>query len=455
MIAAVLWSGKVLPEAVKPAGNPLTPTVVLLLRYSLSTMSKRIVFAVWGSLGDLHPYMAIARELRTRGHRCVIATTNFHRERVEAEQFEFAPMGPHLDADPALMKNSLHLRRGPRFLLRDMVIPYTRQSVVETMTAIAGADLLVTHPIAYGAQLVAQKTEIPWASTALAPAGMFSGCEPSVRMQSPILAKLESTGPWLDRILLKVARRETNRWVAPIHKVRDELGLPSNGNPIFEGQFSPQLTLALFSPLFATAQPDWPPNTVITGFPFYSESNSMDARLRNFMESGSPPIVFTLGSAASAVPRNFFDESLKAIARLQRRAALIVGAFGPNQFTSGLPANVAAFPYAPYSELFSHAAVNVHHGGIGTTAQALRSGRPMLVVPFAFDQPDNAARARKLGVARSLFIHQYNASRAVRELGPLLEDAGYRQNASAVGERLKAEDGVGKACDALERLIAA
>lgn len=418
-------------------------------------MPKRIVFAVWGSLGDLHPYLAIARELQARGHRCVIATTNFHRQRVEADHFEFAPMGLHLDADPALLKNSLHLRRGPRFLLRDMVIPYTRESVVETMAAIAGADLLVTHPIAYGAQLVAQKTEMPWASTALAPTGMFSGCEPSVRMQSPLLSKLESTGPWLDRVLLKIARRETNRWVAPIHKVRDELGLPSNGNPIFEGQFSPQSTLAMFSPLFGTAQPDWPPNTVITGFPFYSEPAPMDAALQKFLDSGEGPVVFTLGSAASAVPRNFFDESLKAIARLQCRAVLIVGAFGPNQFSRGLPANVAAFPYAPYGEIFSRAAVTVHHGGIGTTAQALRAGHPMLVVPFAFDQPDNAARARKLGVARSLFIHQYNASRAVRELGPLLEDARYRHSAVSVGERIKAEDGVGKACDVLERLPAA
>jgi len=417
-------------------------------------MPKRIVFAVWGSLGDLHPYLAIAHELQARGHHCVIATTNFHRERVEAEQLEFAPMGPHLDADPVLMKKSMHLRRGPRFLLRDMVIPYTRQSFVETMKAIAGADLLVTHPIAYGAQLAAQKTEIRWASTALAPTGMFSAYEPSVRMQSPTLSKLEAAGPWLDHLLLKIARHTTNRWNAPIREVRSELGLLSKANPIFEGQFSPQLTLAMFSPLFGTAQPDWPPNTVISGFPFYNEPAAMDEGLGNFLNDGEPPVVFTLGSAASAVPRHFFDESLKAIARLQCRALLIVGSLAPNQFGSGLPRNVAAFPYAPYSELFSRAAVNVHHGGIGTTAQALRSGRPMLVAPFAFDQPDNAARAGKLGVARSLFIQHYTAARAARELEPLLRDAAYRESATKVGERIRAEDGVAKACNALERLLA-
>jgi MGT family glycosyltransferase len=416
-------------------------------------MPNRIVFAVWGSLGDLHPYFAIALELQARGHRCVVATTNFHRERVEAAQLEFAPMGPHLDADPVLMKNSMHLRRGPRFLLRDLVIPYTRQGFAETMTAIAGADLLVTHPITYGAHLAAQKTGIRWASTALAPMGMFSAYEASVRMQSPLLSKLETSSPWLDRLLLKIARRTTDRWNMPITSLRDELGLRSRANPIFEGQFSPQLTLAMFSSLFGEAQPDWPSNTVITGFPFYDETAAMDEGLRHFLDDGEPPVVFTLGSAASAVPRNFFDESLKAIARLQCRAVLIVGLFGPNQFRSGLPSNVAAFPYAPYGELFSRAAVNVHHGGIGTTAEALRSGRPMMVVPFAFDQPDNAARARKLGVARSVPINRYAAPRVLRELEPLVKDARYRESAASVSEHIRTEDGVGRACDALENLL--
>jgi rhamnosyltransferase subunit B len=416
-------------------------------------MAKRIIFAVWGSLGDLHPYLAIARELQARGHQCVIATTHFHRERVKAAQLEFVSLGPHLDADPVLMKNSMHLRRGPRVLLRDVVIPYTRQSFAETMAAIQGADLLVTHPITYGAHLAAQKSGIRWASTALAPMGMFSVYEGSARTQSPELAKLEWVGPWLDRALMKVARFNTSRWTMPIAKLRNELGISSDANAIFEGQFSPLLTLALFSPLFGRPQPDWPPNTVITGFPFYDEPAEMDAGLRNFLTNGEPPVVFTLGSAASMAPRAFFEESLKAVATLKCRAILIVGLYGPNQFRDGLPSGVAAFPYAPYEQLFPRAAVTVHHGGIGTTAQELRSGRPALVVPFAFDQPDNAARAKKLGVGRSLSIHQYDAATAARELEPLLRDPAYAKAAGSVGEITRAEDGARRASDELERLL--
>ena len=417
-------------------------------------MAKRIVFAVWGSLGDLHPYLAIAGELQRRGHNCVIATSNFHRPKLEGLQLDYVPLGPHFDADPDLMKRSMHLRKGPRFLLRDLLIPYTRRAFDDTMAAISGADLLVTHPITYGAHLAAQKSGIRWASTVLAPSGMFSAHDGSARSQSATLAKLERVGPWLDRALMKYARWMTEKWSAPITQARRELGLAGTGHAIFEGQFSPQLNLALFSPEFGQPQPDWPPHTVITGFPFYDEPDGVDPGLRDFLQEGEPPVVFTLGSAASMVPRKFFDASLQAVGRLQRRAVLIVGLFAPQNFTNGLPRGVAAFAYAPYGTLFSRAAVTVHHGGIGTTAQALRSGRPMLVVPFAFDQPDNAARAKRLGAARTLFIHQYTAAAATRELDALLQQAQYRERAASVGERIRAQDGVGKACEELEKLLA-
>jgi UDP:flavonoid glycosyltransferase YjiC (YdhE family) len=416
-------------------------------------VAKRIVLAVWGSLGDVYPYLAIACELQSRGHHCVIATHYLARPRVEAAGLEFAPMGPHLAPDPEAMKKAMHLRRGPRYLLRDVVLPYTPLSFEETMRAIAGADLLITHPIAYGAQIAAEKSGIRWASTTLAPMGFMSVHDSSLHRQSPALARLKTVGPLLDRVVLRYARWATANWVRPARQLRAQLGLPLRASPIFEGQFSPTLTLALFSSLFGQPQADWPPNTVITGFPFYRESAGHPPELCDFLDAGPPPVIFTLGSSASAVPGSFFEQSLGAIRRMGGRAILIVGEFAPNVLPHPLPPNVAVFPYAQYSELFPHAAVNVHQGGIGTTAEALRAGRPMLVVPFAFDQPDNAARAVQLGVARSLSINRYTASGAARELEQLLHDASYAGNAAAVGARIRAEDGVGAACREVEKLL--
>jgi rhamnosyltransferase subunit B len=416
-------------------------------------MAHRIVFAVWGSLGDLHPYLAVARGLQERGHQCVIATHNFVRSRVEGSGLEFAPMGPHYDFDPELIRKSYHPRRGGEFLLRQLLFPYTRQAFDETMHAIDGADLLVTHPIAYGAQIAAQKTGIRWASTVLAPMTFFSAHEPTLRRHFPALAQLKTLGPLLDRAFIRCARWMTGGWLGPTTQLRDEVGLPRGSNPLFEGQFSPALTLALFSPLFGRPLPDWPPNTIITGFPFYREPVALPPELSAFLDTGPPPVVFTLGSSAWITAGTFFEESLQAVRQLGCRAVLVVGEFASNTLPQPLPPGVAVFPYAPYSELFPRVAVIVHQGGIGTTAEALRSGRPMLVVPFSFDQPDNAARTVNLGAARSVPVRSYNARTATRELEPLLHDPSYAASAAEVGERIRAEDGVGAASDALERLL--
>jgi UDP:flavonoid glycosyltransferase YjiC (YdhE family) len=132
------------------------------------------------------------------------------------------------------------------------------------------------------------------------------------------------------------------------------------------------------------------------------------------------------------------------------RALLLVGHknFRP---PAPLPEGVAAFEYAPFGELLPRAAAVVHHGGVGSTGQGLRAGRPQLVVPFSHDQFDNAERAARLGAARVLPRPKYNARSAARELGELLSAEGYRTRAAEVGEVVRGEDGANAACDLIER----
>jgi len=92
----------------------------------------------------------------------------------------------------------------------------------------------------------------------------------------------------------------------------------------------------------------------------------------------------------------------------------------------------------------------VHHGGIGTTAQAMRSGRPMLVVPFSHDQFDNGARVKRLGIAGVLYRSRYTAATAERALRPLLEDPRYVKSGARVAEQIATEDGIVTAADEIE-----
>ena len=110
--------------------------------------------------------------------------------------------------------------------------------------------------------------------------------------------------------------------------------------------------------------------------------------------------------------------------------------------------------YAPYSALFPRAELVVHQGGVGTTAQCLRAGRPMLIMPYSHDQPDNARRMRRMGVARVIQRTSYKPWRVARRLRTMLADPEFEARARSVAEEVGREDGVKSACDALEALQA-
>jgi len=215
----------------------------------------------------------------------------------------------------------------------------------------------------------------------------------------------------------------------------------------------------MFSRVLAKPRPDWPPNTRITGHVFYDGSgrDGLSPDLERFLASGPAPVVFTLGTGVvgkGPAADSFYRESLKAVRILKLRSLFLVGKGPKSRLPVPLPKGAAAVDYAPFSKLFPRAAAVVHQGGIGTIGQVLRSGRPQLVVPFAVDQPDNALRVQRLGGAEVLYPRRYAAPRAARRLHDLIGASGYASRAGEIARRVRSEDGVGDACDAIEELFA-
>ncbi len=417
---------------------------------------KRIVLPTFGSLGDIHPYMAIALELQARGHNPVIATTSLYRDKIEGAGLTFAPVRPDLppprDQDQAMMNRIMEPKSGPRYLMEELIAPYVRESYADLMQASVGADLLVTHPITFASPLVARTTGIPWISTVLAPASFFSAYDPPVPPFWRWTHKLRLLGPGVMKSILDLAKWKYRS--KPVDELRDQLGIPDYGNPIFDGQHSPALVLALFSKYFAPPQPDWPSQAKITGFAFYDgrHETAMPPELLEFLNSGAAPIVFTLGTSAVWVARDFFQESIGAAKKLGRRAVLLVGD-QRNRPPEPLPPEVIAVDYAPFESLLESACVVVHHGGVGTTSQGLRAGVPTLIVPFAFDQSDNAAHAARLGTSRTVYRRSYKAERVARELDNLLSKPQYALKAKEVGAHLRSEYGAATAADLIEQFL--
>jgi UDP:flavonoid glycosyltransferase YjiC (YdhE family) len=398
----------------------------------------RILFATLGTLGDLNPYLAIARGLAARGHEPVVATHEYWRSAVERQGIGFRPVRP--DATPkdrTLSARAMSSRLGPAVALREILLPALEDSYADTLAAARGADAVLTHPLAFTASIVAERSGLPWISTVLAPLFFFSQSDFSVL--APLLI-----------------RSVTDPWMRPVRELRGRLGLPPGSHPLYEGQHSPLRTLALFSRVIAHPQPEWPQSARVTGFAFHdTPSEDPKARcLEAFLAAGPPPVVFTLGSSAAYVAGRFYDESLVAARQLGRRAVLLVGDEPGSRLGVPLGDDAIAIARAAHHELFPRAAALVHHGGIGTLAQALRAGRPMLVVPWSHDQPDNARRAVRLGVARVLSSGRYRADRAADALEELLEDPAYAARAAEVSAVVRTEDGVAAACDEIERAVA-
>jgi len=415
----------------------------------------KIVIAPYGSLGDLHPFLAIAMELRRRGHDITIASLEGYREKIGALGFEFHTLRPTYDAeDRELARLVMDTRRGTETLIKDYLFPGLRDSFDDLVEATQGADLLVPGEVVHAVHSVVEKTGIKWVSSSLAPISMLSTYEPNIYPNALFLRHLNFLGRPFHRLLFFAMHRAIDKWLGQYRDFRRDLGLSEDHDPLVRDKYSEHLHLALFSETIGRPQPDWYSPTVQTGFCFYDgqkDVGSMPPEAEAFLDAGDPPIVFTLGSAAVMDARDFFEQSFRAAKILGRRAVALYGIF--NDPPDGIDADRAAFDYAPYSKIFPRSACVVHQGGIGTTSQALRAGVPQLIMPFSHDQPDNAARCVRRGMARTISRDSYDAESAAAELEELLNESSYKAKALEVKSVIDREDGTAKACDALEGVL--
>jgi UDP:flavonoid glycosyltransferase YjiC (YdhE family) len=419
----------------------------------------RIVLSNIGTYGDTNPLIALALELKRRGHTPVMALPAVYEPKIRPLGLEFHAVRPDIDPTNTILAEMIYdVKNGTEHGLRDFLFPVLRETYADLLDAATKperADLLLLGELNYAGPIVAEVTGIPWASYVLAPLSFFSAFDPPVLPPYPRLARADKAVPGFGRVIKRVARFVSRKWPEPIYELRRELGLPKGANPLFDAKHSPSLVLALFSRVLGTEQKDWPEHTLITGFCYYDAdagNQSLPPNLEKFLSEGPAPVVFTLGSAAVLAAGKFYEYSARAAMRLGIRAVLLIGTDPRNQLKTALPESICVAEYAPYSELFSRAAMVVHQGGVGTTAQCLRAGKPMLIMPFSHDQPDNARRMRRLKVGRVMQRGRYAPWRVARRLKKMLADPLLAKRATSVAKQLAKENGVCTACDALEEL---
>jgi len=422
----------------------------------------RILITCFGSLGDLYPYVALARILQSRGHDVAVGSTSIFQSQIEAEDIPFIHLRSSLDQYTTPMKVREFLQRtfdpikGGEIVTRELM-KGIEATYSDTLKAVKCVDLVISNPMAYCTPVICREKNIPWLSTALAPMFFLSVCEPPILSPAPWLRKVHSFSPALYRGLFKLIKSASKSWAKPLYKLcKDHQLPPPSGHPIFEGQYSPYGTLAMFPNSFANAQDDWPVNTTMTGFPLLStemaEREELE-KLQAFIDAGDTPIVFALGSSAVSIAGDFYEVSAAVTRRLKQRAVLVYGQLDDHVKDIEPGNDLFIINYVAYDKLFPQARLIVHQGGIGTLAQSMAALSPLLIVPFGFDQFDNGERVEKLGIGKSLPRKDYNIENVTPMISELLSQPHYRECAEAIGKKVQADDGAANASDIIEQVL--
>ena len=420
-------------------------------------MGKKIAFTTLGSLGDLNPMLGLALELRRRGHEISFSTSRYFRPFIEKHGLTFHEVLPNLDPyNKDVIHTVLDPKRGPERLHREILFPAIAESYQAFLPVAEKADLVVNGILSYFAPLCARKLQMPWTAVMLSPMTFWSVYDPPVIPTVEYLRHVYRFGPKVNRFLFREVFRVSQEWTRPVQDLKRREGIADSSNPLTHGAASPYLNLGLYSKLLGEVQPDFPPNTLLAGFVRFDQHlrcEELSPSLRSFLQQGPPPVVFTLGSNSVMKHSYLFDLFYEVAMKLETRSVILTGEASYARY-SGMNNNKVHFDtYAPFSSLFPHAACIVQQGGIGTTGQAMHSGKPMLILPECNDQHDNLARAKRLGIATGIPMANVSAGKLHRAIEKLLGDPGYTCKARQVAAQLKQENGLSAAADAVERLL--
>ena len=413
-----------------------------------------------GTRGDVQPCVALGKGLQDAGFQVRLATSSNFELWVKQHGLDFISLAEfdpesHMQSEEvkAILesKNPVKMLRG----IYESFRPLFHEGLEGMLTALDGADICILSSLAqFGGYDACEKLGVLPILTYLQPAipmkelgSAFMPAMPNLPGKT-IYNRL--THHALIQMLWQLFRPLVN-------KAREEqLGLeklPLSGTwGIIQKR---KLSIMLgYSKYVMPPSNDWREGIHVPGYWFLDEPNqwSPPPDLEMFLENGEPPIYIGFGSMTNRDPEKNTNIMIEALVKSGERGLLMSG-WGGLQ-TAELPDNILCIESCPHSWLFPHMKAIVHHGGAGTTAAAFRAGKPQIVVPFFADQPFWGRLTHQLGVGvKPLPNKTITAESLTTAMQHVANDDKMQQTASALGEKIRQEDGVGNAVEIVKSIV--
>jgi rhamnosyltransferase subunit B len=420
-------------------------------------MHPHFIFLCVGTTGDIHPFMRLAKTFQSLGRRVTFITNTHHARLLNGSGLPFVGLGTAEDFLRVIQNPDVwDQKKGFATLLA----PYGEQ-LAQVDAAIRSVvdqspTVVFAHPLGVPGAVIAREQGLVKSVVAcyLAPTALRT-CHGEVWVGPTKMPK------WLPLTWRKALWRFVEKgWIDPIglkqvNARRSQSKLPAVSTSFLAHlEQTPDLVVTLFPSWFGPVMPDWPKHLLTGDFQLFDAepANRFSPELTAFLAAGDQPFVFTPGTG-NLHAAAFFSHALTAVTQLRQRAIFLTS--DKAQLPANLPANVLWQPYVSLSGLLPHTAALVHHGGIGTTAEALRAGTPQLVVPFGWDQYDNGARVASLGAGLVITAKDLNARKLTHALQTLTTSDRIRHHCAQVANRFVSPSDPAVLCMDIEQQVAA
>lgn len=421
----------------------------------------KVFINTFGSRGDVQPFIILGKALKEKGHAVMICTGSRFEAEVIKNGLEYGYITNEafalLDADNTILEDSLGIVGIVRVSLKLIKVakPINKKMVQNAWYAAKHfePDLVIYHPKALGAVSIAEKFNVPAIMISLIPMLAPTAEFPMLGMPNLKL------GGWYNRLTYKLVLMGYNSYLQGLNDIRiaemELKALPKYTGIIAKYDKSLVPIIHAISPHVLNRPNDWPSIYTMSGYitEDQDEQYTPPKALQDFLAAGTPPVYVGFGSMSGSNSERLTNTVVEALAQANVRGIIATGWGGLD--TMNLPDNIFTIEKVSHAWLFPQVAAVVHHGGAGTTAAGLRSGRPTIICPFMGDQPFWGDQLVRLGVGLKVSAQKrLKVEELAGAIYKVTTDIDIQEAATILGKKIQSEDGVLNAINSIENIIA-